>query len=315
MSLPLPIEFYEAVTAKVRIGATKSEGGSRSYSITVGGAKTLPFYTFEGLNPPPVLALEVYDHLNTLPAGVVEAFGDLIMDPVEWTRVVDKFNPDIINLNVRSISPLTLDRNVKEALRLLEEILQTTHRPIMVTGIMDPIHTEDIIRNIEFLRLTAEHFRGERLLLGPVTVEAYETVAEAALVNGHNLMAKSNMDVNQAIRLNELLSAKGLSTDRIVMDVTTGALGYGVEYTLSTMERLRLRALKGDRMAGSPMIFFASENIFILEFREASQDPSVYETVAAVAGLMSGADIVSLFYVESLHMVRSFLNEFPWGGG
>jgi acetyl-CoA decarbonylase/synthase complex subunit delta len=297
----------------VKIGATKSEGGSRRYSITVGGANTLPFYTFEGLNPPPVLALEVYDYLNQHPT-LAKFLSDVVMDPVEWVRIVDKFNPDIINLNVRSISPLTLNREVKNALRLVEDVLQATDRPIMVTGIMDPIHSEDLSRNTEFLKLVAESFKGERLLIGPVTSEAYETVAEAALINDHVLLAKTNMDVNQAIRFNELLSSKGIPTDRIVMDVTTGALGYGVEYTLSTMERLRLRALQGDRMAGSPMVFFASENVFIVEFKEDSSKLPLYETTAAVAGLMSGADMVSLFYVESLNMIRSFLREFPWGG-
>lgn len=297
----------------MKIGATKSEGGSRRYSITVGGANTLPFYTFEGLNPPPVLALEVYDYLNQHPT-LAKFLSDVVMDPVEWVRIVDKFNPDIINLNVRSISPLTLNREVKNALRLVEDVLQATDRPIMVTGIMDPIHSEDLSRNTEFLKLVAESFKGERLLIGPVTSEAYETVAEAALINDHVLLAKTNMDVNQAIRFNELLSSKGIPTDRIVMDVTTGALGYGVEYTLSTMERLRLRALQGDRMAGSPMVFFASENVFIVEFKEDSSKLPLYETTAAVAGLMSGADMVSLFYVESLNMIRSFLREFPWGG-
>ncbi len=260
------------------------------------------------------MALEVYDYLNQAPDNVMEVFGDAIMDPVEWVRIVDKFNPDIINLNIRSISPLTLNRSVKDALRLVEDVLQTTSRPIMVTGIMDPVHTEDLPKNVEFLKLIAESFKGERLLIGPVTAEAYETVAEAASANDHNLLAKTNMDVNQAIRLNELLSTKGVSTDHIVMDVTTGALGYGIEYTLSTMERLRIRALQGDRMAGSPMIFFASENVFIVEFKESPSNLPMYETTAAIAGLMSGADIISLFYVESLHMVRSFLREFPWGG-
>lgn len=297
----------------MKIGATKSEGGSRRYSITVGGANTLPFYTFEGLNPPPVLALEVYDYLNQHPT-LAKSLSDVVMDPVEWVRIVDKFNPDIINLNVRSISPLTLNREVKNALRLVEDVLQATDRPIMVTGIMDPIHSEDLSRNTEFLKLVAESFKGERLLIGPVTPEAYETVAEAALINDHVLLAKTNMDVNQAIRFNELLSSKGIPTDRIVMDVTTGALGYGVEYTFSTMERLRLRALQGDRMAGSPMVFFASENVFIVEFKEDPSKLPLYETTAAVAGLMSGADMVSLFYVESLNMIRSFLREFPWGG-
>ena len=32
------------------------------------------------------------------------------------------------------------------------------------------------------------------------------------------------------------------------MDPTTGALGYGIEYGFSVMERLRLAALRGDAM-------------------------------------------------------------------
>lgn len=282
----------------------------------VGGAETLPFYTFEALNPPPVLAVEVYDCVTPLPPFIVKPYRDLVSNPVEWVRFVDGLKPDLINLNVRSISPRFQGRSTRDILRLVEDVLQETGRPLMITGIMDPIHSEDEVRNVEFLSLVAEAFRGERLLIGPVTPEAYERVARAALVNGHSVMAKTNMDVNQAVRLNELLSGVGLSTDRVVVDVTTGAIGYGVEYTISTIERLRLRALRGDEMAAAPIIFFASESLFIRELEEAdSPAPPVYESSSAVAALLSGADVISMLHPESLKMVKSFIAEFPWKGG
>jgi len=300
----------------VVIGATEPEGGSRGYVVEAGGAETLPFYTFEGLNPRPVLALEVYDCVEPLPSFLLESYRDVVSNPVEWARLVDRLEPDLVNLNVRSISPTVLDRSPRDALKTVEAVLQATRRPLMVTGIMDPIHRDDTARNMEFLRLVAETFKGERLLIGPVTPEAFETVAEAALANGHNVLAKTNMDVNQAIRLNELLVEKGLTLERIVVDVTTGALGYGVEYTLSTMERFRIRGLKGDRMARSPLIFFASENLFIRELENGESGmASIYEASSAVAGLMAGADIVSMLHPESLEKVRRFIDEFPWRGG
>lgn len=263
-----------------------------------------------------MLALEVYDCVEPLPNCILEPYRDIVSNPVEWVRFIDKLEPDLVNLNVRSISPTVLDRAPKEALKTVEAVLQATRRPLVVTGIMDPIHRDDVARNVEFLKLVAEAFKGERLLIGPVTPEAFEAVAEAALANGHNVLAKTNMDVNQAIRLNELLVDRGLTLENIVVDVTTGALGYGVEYTLSTMERFRIRGLKGDKMARSPLIFFASENLFIreLEAEEPGMAP-VYEAASAVAGLMAGADIVSMLHPESLGKVKPFLEEFPWRSG
>ena len=60
--------------------------------------------------------------------------------------------------------------------------------------------------------------------------------------------------MNLAKQLNILISDMRLDMDRILMDPTTGALGYGLEYTYSVMERLRLAALTGDGMTQQPLI-------------------------------------------------------------
>jgi acetyl-CoA decarbonylase/synthase complex subunit delta len=62
------------------------------------------------------------------------------------------------------------------------------------------------------------------------------------------------MDVNLSKQLNILISDMGMPKDRIIMDPTTGALGYGIEYGYSVMERLRLAALQGDAMTQFPML-------------------------------------------------------------
>ena len=65
--------------------------------------------------------------------------------------------------------------------------------------------------------------------------------------------------MNLAKQLNILISDMGLPLDRVLMDPTTGALGYGLEYTYSVMERLRLAALMGDAMTQQPMICTVGE--------------------------------------------------------
>ncbi len=106
----------------------------------------------------------------------------------------------------------------------------------------------------EVLVAVAEATKGERLALGLCEDKNYRTIVAAALANGHLVVAFSPIDVNLAKQLNILISDMGLPLDRVLMDPNTGALGYGIEYSYSVMERLRLAALQGDGMTQQPMI-------------------------------------------------------------
>ncbi|MBW1927002.1 MAG: methylenetetrahydrofolate reductase, partial [Deltaproteobacteria bacterium] len=57
------------------------------------------------------------------------------------------------------------------------------------------------------------------------------------------VVASTPIDVNLAKQLNILLENLGVSMDQIVMDPAIGAVGYGIEYSYSVMERIRLAAL------------------------------------------------------------------------
>ena len=45
-----------------------------------------------------------------------------------------------------------------------------------------------------------------------------------------------------------------LKREQIVIDPHDRAMGYGIEYTYSVMERIRLTGLSGDTMLAGPMI-------------------------------------------------------------
>ena len=111
----------------------------------------------------------------------------------------------------------------------------------------------------ELLVAVAEEAAGERLVLGVCEDKNYRTIAAAAMAHGHLVDSRTPMDVNLAKQLIILTRDVGLPMDRILMDPSTGALGYGIEYGYSVMERLRLAALNGNSMTQQPMLVTPGE--------------------------------------------------------
>ena len=138
-------------------------------------------------------------------------------------------------------------------MRTVERVLAAVPVPLIVYG---PGSAD---KDNEVLVAVAEKTKGEQLALGLCEDKNYRTIVAAALGNGHAVIAQTPIDVNLAKQLNILISDMGLPLERVLMDPNTGALGYGLEYTYSVMERLRLAALMGDTMTQQPMICTAGE--------------------------------------------------------
>jgi acetyl-CoA decarbonylase/synthase complex subunit delta len=94
------------------------------------------------------------------------------------------------------------------------------------------------------------------------------------------------------------------------MDPMTSAIGYGVEYTYSVMERIRLTGLGGDRMLCGPMIVSTGQEcIKIKEFKAAEADyptwgdlskrAAIWELSTAVSLMHAGADILIMYHPEA----------------
>ncbi len=96
------------------------------------------------------------------------------------------------------------------------------------------------------LARVAEECRGEGLVLHSACQEDYKTLAAVAVAYGHVLVAESPIDMNIAKQLNILLADANVDLNRVLIDPLTGGLGYGLEYTYSVMERIRLAALGGE---------------------------------------------------------------------
>ncbi len=160
-------------------------------------------------------------------------------DPAAWAKAAEDAGADVIellfSLTDADGNPTTPDVAVERSRRCWGD------RPAAAG-----VWTRPGGCGQRLLVAVAEATKGERLVLGICEDKNYRTIVATAMANGHLVSARTPMDVNLAKQLNILISDMGLPADRILMDPTTGALGYGIEYGYSVMERLRLAALQGD---------------------------------------------------------------------
>ena len=300
---------------EVTLGATAANGGTRTKTVTVGGETTLPFLHFEGAIPHrPVIAVEVVDaYPEDLSPTLLAAWGDIARDAVAWAKKAEEMGADIIALKLRSTHPDSGNRSPAEAAATVKQVLGAVGLPLLVygPGVAD--------KDNDVLVAVAEAAVGERLALGLCEDKNYRTIVAGAMAHGHLVMARTPIDVNLAKQLNILISDMGLSLERILMDPTTGALGYGLEYTYSVMERLRIAALMGDSMTQQPLIVTVGEESWRQKESKVPQGvPAawgdftrrgiVWETTTATALLESGADVVALRHPQSIKLVRGAID-------
>src|SRR5512139_882075 len=310
MPVDIPKDKWPGNIKTITIGATAAEGGTRSRSVTLGGQTTMPYLQFEAPTPnKPVIAIELKSRApEDWSPLLVEAWGDALKDPAEWAKKAEEAGADLLVL------ALTVEDSVEDAVRVVKSVLTASGLPLLVWG---PGQAE---KDNELLVPVAEASKGERLVLGVCEDKNYRTIVATAMANGHLVQSRAPMDVNLSKQLNILISDMGMPKDRILMDPTTGALGYGIEYGYSVMERLRLAALQGDVMTQFPMI--VTPGFEAWKTKEAKVGEGVpeswgdwtarainWETLTALALVESGADIVVLRHPESVRRIKESIDE------
>ena len=307
----IPKDTWPGTVRTVTIGATADQGGTRKAVVTIGGEKSLPFMHFEqAFSNRPVVAIEIKDQRpEDWSPLLLQTWGAAANDPAEWAKAAEKAGADLIQLSLSLNAPDGKPTTPEAAVQSVKSVLAACGLPLIVFG---PGQAE---ADNNLLVPIAEATKGERLVLGICEDKNYRTIVATAMANGHLVNARSPMDVNLAKQLNILISDMGMPLDRILMDPTTGALGYGIEYGYSAMERLRLAALQGDSMTQLPML--VTPGFEAWKTKEAKVESGVpetwgnwlersiqWETLTAVALVEAGADIVVLRHPESVRRLK-----------
>ncbi len=300
----------------VKLGATREQGGTRGKTYTIGGETAMPFHLWEGEMPNrPLFAMEVFDNISEkYPAVLREIYGDLLQQPAEMARrCVEQYGADLISVRLEGTHPEKGDRTPEQAVELVKQVLAAVDVPLIITG---HSHFE---RNNQVLKAVAQACAGENLLLNWVEQDNYRTIAGAAIAYGHAVVSQSPIDVNIAKQMNILLTNMDVKPEQIVMDPMTGAVGYGIEYTYSVMERIRYTGLNGDKMLAGPMILSpGQECIKIKEFRALETDfpqwgelgkrAALWEIATAQSFLFAGADILICYHPQTVQTLKKSIS-------
>lgn len=308
-----PIERYKGRIVEVKLGATRKEGGTRGRSIVIGGETSPAFYTFETPVPhPPVVAIDVFDSEVPLPKAVKMHVREVMEDPAAWAKLaVEKFEADLVTVHLISIDPLIKNATPKQAVATIENVMQAVDVPLIIGGCGDPSKDADVFAEI------AETFAGERFLLSSITRNMdVEKCARFIKKYGHVALSFTPMSLNLARELNRRLH-DFLPKKDIVMDLTTAALGYGLDYSFSNMERARLEGLNGDEELAQPMIS-GTTNAWAAREAWLKMGPRweprelrgpLWELITAVTLLLAGADLFMMMHPAAVKTLKEIIRQ------
>ncbi len=297
--------------------------GKGDTALTVGGQTSYPFYQFEGEMPnKPVIAMEIWDITpEDWPEAALAPFKDVVSDPAAWAKkCVDVYGAQAIVLQLKSTDPNDLDASADDAAATVKKVMGAINVPLIVWGCAVPAKDEEVLKKV------AEVCDGDNLIIGPVEEKNYKGIGAAAMGYGHTIISSSPIDVNLAKQVNILLENLGVSLDKVIVDPTTGGLGYGLEYSYSVMERLSQAAMtQGDDKLQNPMINNLGNEVWKcketkLTVEEAPElgDPEtraiLMEAVGAVSYLMSGSSILIMRHPESIKLTKAFIDLISDGG-
>ncbi len=297
--------------------------GKGDNALTVGAETCYPFYQFEGSMPnKPVIAMEIWDmEPQEWPAAAVAPFKDVLSDPAAWAKkCVEEFGAQLIVLQLKSVDPNDKNATPEEASATVKKVLAAIKVPLIVWGCASPAKDDAVLKKI------AEDCQGHNLILGPVEEKNYKGIGAAAMGYGHAVISSSPIDVNLAKQVNILLENLGVPLSKVIVDPTTGGLGYGLEYTYSVMERLTMAAMtQGDDKLQNPIINNLANEVW--KCKEAKQtvveapelgDPErraiLMEAVGAVAYFLAGSNIMIMRHPEAIKLAKAFVELISNGG-
>lgn len=308
----LKIKFPGKIVT-VKLGATKSEGGTRARSILIGGEEAPTFYHFAAPSPHlPVVACDVFDTKIPIPKAVKMHIEEVVDDPAEWAKLyVNKFGADMITLQLISIDPKIKDTSPREAAKTVENVLQAVDVPLAVGG------CGDAMKDLAVFKEVTEMAKGERLLMSSISPwmnvkESAETVKKY----DHVTLALSGMDMNEARELNRTLYST-LPREQIVMDPSTASLGSGLEFTYTLMARIRLAAVMGDEELQHPMssgvtnAWFARESYKKMapQWEPRELRGPMWETVTALTSIAAGCDFLMMMHPATIQTVKDVIHK------
>ena len=310
MAFVAPKETYPGRVYELVIGSDKT--------AVFGGENVLTFHAFEGIVPNrPLVAYEIQDiPPDDWPETVRKVYEGVSGDPVKWAQhCQNELGAKAIALRLISTHPDRGDCSAADAAKTVKDVLAAINIPLIILG------SNQIEKDSSVLVAVAEAAKDKNCVIGKAQEGNYKTIAAAAMANNLKLIAMSELDINLSKQLNILITQMGFDKERLITDPMCSALGYGLEYTYSVMERIRLAALTQNDATMQPPLL-GDVGMFVWKVKEA-QAPEAdlphwgavdkrgigWETTTAGALLLAGAELLIMRHPDAVRAVEKFIDE------
>lgn len=289
--------------------------GNGDHTITVGGGASMPLHLFEGKQPhKSLIAMDVLDSRpEDWPETLARHFNDVMDNPVAWAnKCIKEYGAEAINISLVSTDPNGMNRSAAEAAKVAAQIIEAVEVPVIVWG------CGNNEKDTETLRDLTSVIGNKKVCLAPLEDANYRAIGATAMAFQHAIVAASPIDVNLAKQLNILLQNLGVSLDTVLMDPSVGALGYGIEYTYSVMERIRMAALlQQDEKLQVPIICNLGREVWKAKETKLPSDAMIgdqekrgimMEALTASCMLLAGGEVLIMRHPKAVAMTKALIN-------
>ena len=307
---------FTAKSGKFNASINTVEFGTGDKAVKIGGENVFPLYSFDAaIENAPKVGIEITDFGMEHEPECIKKYYEGCATLADMARKAASMEGvDFLSFRMEGGDPNGANKSTEELIGELKEIADAVDLPLVVCG------CKNVEKDAELFSKAAEALNGKNAVILSAKEENYKTVGAAAgLAYKQVVGAESAVDINLAKQLNVLISQLGVDSKSVVMNVGTAAVGYGFEYVISTMDRVKAAALgQADAQLQMPIITPVADEAWNVKEAMASEadmpewgsqeergiDMEV-ETAAAV--LASGSNAVILKHPTSVATISKLI--------
>ena len=225
--------------------------GTGDKAITLGGQNVFNLYAFDApIANRPKLGIDVSDDPEQPSEGLKEFYAGCGTLADRAKKAAAQENVDFVCIRFDLADPNGANKSIEDCVADAKAVAEAVDKPIVVAGCKNSEKDADLFAKI------SEALQGKNILVLSAKEENYKGVAAGAgMAYGQKVGAESAVDINLAKQLNVLITQMGVNGQNIAMNIGSASAGYGFEYVVSTLERVKAAALsQNDNTLQMPII-------------------------------------------------------------
>ena len=309
---------FTAKSGKFNASINTVEFGTGDKAVKIGGENVFPLYSFDaGIENAPKVGIEISDFGMEHEPECIKKYYEGCATLADMARKAASMEGvDFLSFRMEGGDPNGVNKSTEELIAVVKEVAEAIDCPLVVEG------CKNVEKDAELLPKVAEALQGRNVIVMSEKEENYKAIGAAAgLAYNQIVGAESADDINLAKQLNVVTTQLGVKPESIVMNVGSAAVGYGYEYVVSTMDRIKAAALsQSDAMLQMPIITpVSSETWNVKESMASEEDMPEWgpveeraismEIMTAAADLACGSDAVILMHPQSIATISKMIKE------